>query len=647
MSETPMDQDDIDPEILAAFLDDADEALLEMDACFVDLETLGADPERVNAIFRTVHSIKGNSAFFGLMRVKQLAHAMEDLLALVREDKLPISPQLVDALLEGQDLLKEMLARVRARQSELEESGERAFRHLCERLADIALDKPEGGDWTQALHQVESLLKLSENASPEIASAASALAQTLRKLAPLSTAASLPPPNIIAPAVAQPPGIEPSPALDPREPEGKPGAADVPERGELSARTMRVEEAKIDQFLDYVGELIIVREMFGNVGKRLRLLKDMSGLALEFQRALEAFASLSRDLQQSIMDVRTLQVKGVLQKAPRIVRDVASVANKEAKVQLLGSDVRIDKSLLEAFEAPFTHLVRNAIDHGVEPPEVRRESGKPEVANIVVEVTETADEVRFRISDDGRGIDHVAVKAKAQSLGLLDARTAERMGPQQAHELLFHPGLSTAQKVSEISGRGVGMDVVRRNVTDLGGRIEIRSRLGLGTDFFVHLPKAVTVQILDGFLVRVEQHHFVLPLQAINESFRPEEGDLHSVAQKGECIRRRGRVFPLVRFGELLRVAEQRRAVSDAIVVSIDGPGGALAGLLVDDVLGVQQVVLREIDGLANDRAPFLGGAVLGDGRVAMVVDVDRLGSMLSGSASTLSVGLQRVGDNN
>jgi len=299
-------------------------------------------------------------------------------------------------------------------------------------------------------------------------------------------------------------------------------------------------------------------------------------------------------------------------------------------VTIVGGEIAVDKSLIESFEAPLVHMVRNAVDHGLETPEVRRRRDKPPGGHIEVVVTETSAEFVCAIRDDGAGIDADALRNKAVRLGLLTERAAAQLTRQEAYQLVFAAGLSTAQRVTDVSGRGVGMDVVKRNVTELGGRIEIESEPGRGSTFTIYLPKAVTLQILDGFLVQVGQERLVLPLRAISESFRPTPEQLHTIAERGECVSRRGRVFPLVRFNRLLALGAADRCPSEAIVVSVEVSGGRPAGLLVDQVLGVQQVVLREVPGIDTWAQVFAGGAVLGDGRVAMVVDVEKLGALVA-----------------
>ncbi|MEY2932573.1 MAG: hypothetical protein RL033_3322, partial [Pseudomonadota bacterium] len=382
------------------------------------------------------------------------------------------------------------------------------------------------------------------------------------------------------------------------------------------------------------GELIITREMLGNVGKRLRLLESGGRIVTEFQRAMVSFTALSHGLQRSIMEIRKVPIQVVLQKVPRLVRDVAEALGKQVEVELSGSEISVDKSLLEALEAPLVHMVRNAVDHGIELPAVRKLAGKPASGRITIEVAETSAHITCRIADDGAGIDTAALIERAIQAGHLSAQAAAALTLEEAVQLVFVAGLSTAIQVTEVSGRGVGMDVVRRNVVALKGRVDVVSTPGRGTTLTLQLPKAVTVQILDGFLVQVGAERLVLPLGAISESFRPTPDQLHTVAERGECVSRRGRIFPLVRFNRLLGLGTPDRSPNESIVVSVDVPGGGSAGLLVDQVLGVQQVVLREVAGIDGGARVFSGGAVLGDGRIAMVVDVSGLGALVATSAS-------------
>jgi two-component system chemotaxis sensor kinase CheA len=721
----------MDPSALAAFLDESEEALQTLDAEFVQLEAEPRNLATLNAILRAIHSIKGNSPFFGLVQVKRLAHRMEDLLALVREQRVQAGREAISSLLAGVDLLKGMLRNVRQGRTELDVASEAALDTVLERLSGALHAGRPGADggWQSAWRQLDELALIA--ASPETRALLDGLRSTLLALAPV---ASVPPAGapadddlgtdgvldelerllepsfdevlpessaarvrelldgtlwtlsgearqiatraleehdaLLAAAGFVPllretlleriqeirsalPPAPPRPSLAPPRPSAASSAPSLPPLGAPSSappsrslagpthasgapgadtgRTMRVEESKIDEFLDYVGELIITREMFVNVGKRLRALEAHPSLSTEFQRAMGAFSLLSRNLQRSIMEVRKVPVKFALQKVPRLVRDVAESAGKQAAVTLVGSDICVDKSLLESFEAPLIHMVRNAVDHGLETPDERRRLNKPPAGRVDVVVTESTAEIICSIHDDGAGIDDDALRDRAVRLGLLSERAAAQLSREETYQLVFAAGLSTASAVTDVSGRGVGMDVVRRNVSERGGRIEVASERGMGSTFTVYLPKTVTLQILDGFLVQVGRERLVLPLRAISESFRPTPDQLHTVAERGECVSRRGRVFPLIRFNRLLALDAADRSPSEAIVVSVEVAGGRPAGLLVDQVLGVQQVVLREVAGI--DPQVFSGGAVLGDGRVAMVVDVEKLGALMARTA--------------
>lgn len=705
-------EDEIDPEILMVFVEEALESIEGLDAQFVTLEQHPGDGESLAAIFRVMHTVKGNSAFFGLMKVKKLAHHMEDLMALMREGRVDVTPAAIQTLLRGLDELRSMLHAVQNGEGELSRSSQAVQDELLSKLRDLC-EAVEGGGHTLAgvlsqidrilagpadIQQMRERLKLVRTDVAELYAREAGTSKAPPNAAGSATVPTEAPEVELARLLAQPfeeqmsapdaervrellvalqaaghggdatvwqrllaeydaavpdlglghflvegiqlslrdarraplaDGPERTPPVPGSAPDqGKPMGAGGGKR-DTPARTMRVEENKIDQFLDYVGELIIVREMFANVGKLLRENSEVSRLSADYQRALEAFTLLSHSLQGSIMEVRKVPVKAALQKVPRLARDLSAARGKEVKVVLSGDGVPIDKSLLEALEGPLTHMVRNAVDHGIEAPEERERAGKPRTGTLRVEAFEEPDYVRIEIADDGGGIHVDRLKAKAIESGILTASQADRMSDTDARNLLFAPGLSTAKEVTDISGRGVGMDVVRRNVTDLGGEIRIDSELGVGTTFNLLLPKAVTVQILDGFLVRVCNHRFVLPLTTIKESFRPDRDQIVQVAERGEFISRRGQVFPLVRFGELLRIDSERACASDRIVVSVDLGTDMAAGLLVDEVLGVQQVVLREVNGIEDQETPFAGGAVLGDGRVAMVVDVDRLGGLM------------------
>ncbi len=705
----PSQAPELDPQLVADFVEEANEYLPEVAAGFVELEAKPGDGQILHRIFRGIHTIKGNAAFLGFRKIRNLGHKMEDLLGRIREGQVKCSQENIDCLLAGLDELRKTLDRVLSGKSEVAAEREKEYEAILSRLRSACEPLlPSSEVYLRVLGQVDVLGRQIQSGELEPQEALDMLRLRLTREIPEETLdrakkEEANPRNRLRKALTPafeglldddksrhvldileellwsvgegtgasvvnealqdyqesvytvgftaelratllghldrlekleqgpPPSLAPRASLKPGELVDGQAEANAPAL--QSVRTMRVEEHKVDEFLDYVGELIITREMLGNVGKQLRSSAGMTRLFTEFQRALEAFTALSHGLQHSIMEVRKLPMKVALQRAPRIVRDLAHELDKRAHLEMAGTQISVDKSLIESFEAPLTHMLRNAVDHGLESPKAREAVGKPAVGVVRVEVSETPDEVLVVIEDDGRGIDPDALREAAVAKKVVSRLEADSLTRDECLRLLFRPGFSTASRVTQVSGRGVGMDVVERNVAELGGHVAIQTELGKGTRFSIHLPKTVTVQIVDGFLVEVAGQQILLPLSSISESFRPAASDVYTVAQSSEFVKRRGRVLPLVRLASLLKIAHERVEASDAIVVNVELSRNQCAGILVDQVLGVQQVVLREVNGVSTEAEIFAGGAVLGDGRVAMIVDVGQLGALLRATA--------------
>jgi len=626
----------LDPELIAEFVDEAEEGLTQAVAELVSLEKNPNNAESLNSVFRVLHSTKGNAAFFGMEEVRVLSHRMEDTLAMMRSGEMHVSRRNIDQLLAGIDLLRVMLGQIRfgnpavdaehqpqyeqllatieeLNESLIEDAPELVWPRALMRLNQICVvAEAEGSAWTPELKELrrELGILMPEEMEHEVAETLTAANRGGAAPTAASKAATL--------AAGGRSGGELVGA--------KGGRSGKPEPG---SRTMRVDEVRIDDFLDYVGELIILRSMFDNVGNRLDGSGEDRELQKEYRRALEVFGDLSLNLQRSIMEIRRVPVDVVVRRSHRIVRDSAARLGKQAQAHLTGMDVAVDKSLLEAFEAPLTHIVRNAVAHGIEEPATRAKAGKERVGNIQIDVVERDESIIVTVSDDGAGIDAHALKQKAVGQGLIDARAAASMSDSDAYDLIFRPGLSTAVEVDELSGRGVGMDVVKSNVEALGGMIEVSSARGYGTTVTMLLPRKVVVKIIDGFLVRVSDQRFILPLDRIQESFRPEVEEVHSVVGEGDCVRRRGRLVSLVRLSDTFCLGGSKAQPSKSIVVVVEMGRREPTGLMVDEVLGVQQVVVREVDGVDVGGQVFSGGAVLGDGKVAMVVDVEQLAEVL------------------
>ncbi len=383
-----------------------------------------------------------------------------------------------------------------------------------------------------------------------------------------------------------------------------------------SNRSMRVSESSVDNFLESVGKLIVVREMYNNLHRRVSSGIDQYEIIKQLKRINETFFQLSERLNDSVMEIRKISVAGLLQKVPRIVRDVANDRGKNIQVKLIGEDVLIDKRLIETLDAPLIHLIRNAADHGIETPEIRQESGKPEEGQIIVEFALNADNVILTIKDDGKGLDLDAIMQKAIAMDLISPEI--ELSQKEKEKLIFLPGLTTSKSVTEISGRGVGMDVVKQNIEEAGGKISIETTLGRGTTFTIKLPQAVMTQIINGYVIRVENNQYILPMESVQEIFRITTGQITSVTGKGMCIKRRDQLLTIIRpFCPFEYEYNNDQQIS---LVTVENNNKHIA-LHVDEAIGVQRVVLNTVKGLNVSSEVFTASAIMGDGSIAMVIN--------------------------
>ena len=739
MSDTKFD---IDPQLLTGFVDDSLDDLEALDSLFIQLEKHPSDLDTIGAIFRPVHSIKGNSAFFGLMKLKKLAHELETLLDMARKEQLIPDQGIISILLTGMDRLKNMLTRTRDGQAEIEDEAQfdalveeviqardmqgdhvaigpkllKSLDELKKACADLetsydqeiesiiglarqlvsgteGADSEESASVPKPLQTIVDILSepcegnISDTHSGIVLECLTELRETTehtQALELLNTALDeyetvvntlgfdpllrdlmLDKMNTLMTLNAWKESTEPKTQDDEAEQaHAEPGdkhAQDTepsdeqapatqqpgkkPENSKSkgdkdSQKTMRIAEQSIESFLGYVGELIVIGEMYTYLQRKAADKDNSDGLPAEFKRVNETFHNLSSSLQKSIMDIRKMPVRFLLQKAPRMVRDIAATSGKQITVELEGQDIAIDKRLIETLDAPLTHMVRNAADHGVEMPQDRSAAGKPEQGTVRIAVRETEDDVIIAISDDGRGLDYQAIKAKAIKLGMVEEE--QELSQEQITDMLFASGVSTAKEVTDVSGRGVGMDVVKRNIVEANGEITVTSEPGQGSEFRIRLPKAVSTQIIDGYLVQLGENRYVIPLERVREIFRIEDESLSTVTGRGECVLRHDKLLPVVRiFGCQATKASQRinqtvgqetgeptDQMDDQIVgqtmVTLE-TGGKTVAFYVDDVLGIQRVVLKELVGLELETDVYTAAAVMGDGTVAMVLDVDHL----------------------
>lgn len=713
---------DLSNELVVEFIDESLEALGHIDEFIVSLEHAQKSCEIIEAVFRPVHSIKGNSTFFGLTKVKILAHELETLLDLIRKEKRLVDADLVTVLLAGVDELRAIFTRVRSGQPEILDAA--AFETLVGKVKAAASGPSPESRWKEILSSLEATmaslppeatavrqrleailrdiesvvgLKKEGEAAPTPSSPSTLPAlETLRSLLqhPISNihdkalhrevgdhlrslkeaSASDETKNLVAemidtfetmvgavglddlvrdilrekleqltqkgswkaavervPSPSAPPPA-PLPAAPPPESKAKDEKKEKGEKAEKSAvepqKTMRVSESHIDTFLHYVGELVVVNDMF------LRLYQDMEATNIaptileRFRHANETFDALSGKLQESIMSIRLVPMRMLFQKVPRLVRDVAKIAGKEVEVVIEGEEIQIDKSLLDLLDAPLTHILRNAVDHGIEKPEIREERGKPRKGTVTVIASEDEDNISLLIKDDGAGLNKEKIRAKAISMGLLDP--AKELTEEMLVDLIFASGLSTAEKVTDISGRGVGMDVVKHMVQEVGGDIRVLTHRGQGTQFRILLPKAVTTKIMRGYLVEVDQQAYVLPLEAIAETLQITEDAIRSSMEEDDFFLFHGEPIPLLSFRSILRKEVSKIPPQPTQIVVVLASKKVTFGVVVDSVIGVRQVVLKEIVWPGISSQTIAGGALMGDGTVALIVDLDAISVQLA-----------------
>ncbi len=388
-------------------------------------------------------------------------------------------------------------------------------------------------------------------------------------------------------------------------------------------KTVRIDEAKVDAFLDNIGELIILSEVFNNLQKRLERTGGDLRLLRELKGANADFAAHVFTLQNALMEVRRVELRNVTGSLARLVRDTAQQLEKKIEFALEGEDAVLDKSLLDDVNTCLVHLVRNAVDHGIEPPAEREADGKPALGRVEVIASNEDGFLLLKVRDDGRGLNVARLRERASAQGLLSASAAQALTDREVMQLIFNDGLSTAQQVSDVSGRGVGMGVVLENIRGLGGSVEVDSNLGRGTEVTLRVPLTVMLSVVDGLVVRVGEAGFVVPIRYVEESVHPERDQITGVHGKGECIRLRGRIFPLKRLRALFEYPPTRTPGGTDVGVLVRSDRGELC-LLADEILDHQQVVIKEIEGLG--KIPGIrGGALLGDGTIGLVLDIDAI----------------------
>lgn len=644
------------------FFDEADELLADMEQHLLDLVPEAPDSEQLNAIFRAAHSIKGGAGTFGFTILQETTHLMENLLDEARRGEMQLNTDIINLFLETKDIMQEQLDAYKSSA----EPDAASFEYICNALRQLALEAK--GEASAPVVPAAKLSVVDAAAKPDSAPDAPAgklrvvlsrlkenevnlLEEELGNLATLSNvvkgkdslaatldggigqddivavlcfvieadqiafeteaaAVEVPAPAEIAPAV-----VAAVPALKavPKE-TAAPARGEKPAARSSESTSIRVAVEKVDQLINLVGELVITQSMLAQRSNELDPVThgDLITSMGQLQRN-------ARDLQESVMSIRMMPMEYVFSRFPRLVRDLAGKLNKQIELTLMGSSTELDKSLIERIIDPLTHLVRNSLDHGIELPENRVAAGKSPVGNLILSAEHQGGNICIEVTDDGAGLNRERILAKAISQGMA---VNENMTDEEVGMLIFAPGFSTAEQVTDVSGRGVGMDVVKRNIQEMGGHVEIQSKQGAGTTIRILLP--LTLAILDGMSVKVADEVFILPLNAVMESLQPREEDLHPLAGGERVLEVRGEYLPLVELWKVFEVDGAKTEATQGIVVILQSAGRRYA-LLVDQLIGQHQVVVKNLESNYRKVPGISAATILGDGSVALIVDVSAL----------------------
>ncbi|WP_392435563.1 chemotaxis protein CheA [Yersinia sp. HM-2024] len=658
------------------FFDEADELLADMEQHLLLLDPLAPDNEQLNAIFRAAHSIKGGAATFGFTILQETTHLLENLLDGARRDEMRLSTDIINLFLETKDIMQEQLDAYKTSQ----EPNAESFEYICHALRQLALEALE----QQTTHNVAITDKaVTPTAEGKASSNSPALVQggmrirlsglkeqeiplMLEELgnlgevkdphqgadsleATLITSVSeddisavlcfvLEPEQIsfvqaesaqaseVEMVVSEPVAemsqvsgaavaeIKNSPKVEAVVPQLASAEHVKPKAKASESTSIRVAVEKVDQLINLVGELVITQSMLAQRSSTLDPV--INGDLLNSMGQLERNA---RDLQESVMSIRMMPMEYVFSRFPRLVRDLASKLNKQVELTLLGSSTELDKSLIERIIDPLTHLVRNSLDHGIEDPETRIAAGKQPVGNLTLSAEHQGGNICIEVLDDGAGLNRQKILAKAQSQGMA---VNEHMTDEDVGMLIFAPGFSTAEQVTDVSGRGVGMDVVKRNIQEMGGHVQVSFQAGKGTSIRILLP--LTLAILDGMSVKVSNEVFILPLNAVMESLQPLAEDLHPLAGGERVLQVRGEYLPLVELFRVFDVENAKTEATQGIVVILQSAGRRYA-LLVDQLIGQHQVVVKNLESNYRKVPGISAATILGDGSVALIVDVSAL----------------------
>ena len=632
-------------EIMEDFLIEAFELIEQIDHDLVELEANPEDLELLNRIFRVAHTVKGSSSFLNFDVLTELTHHMEDVLNKARKGELKITPDIMDVVLESVDMMKGLLESIRDNGSDAAAGID--IKNICVRLTQIsegeapsaATEAPAAAPAPEPVKEPEPAAP-AEEAAPEVSDAElSKLSDSeveaeierllkVRKAEDQARRASkgIAPksPEEIAPAA----GAAPAPAPKPAPSRERDADKKVPAASSSSAvaqeQTIRVEVKRLDHLMNLIGELVLGKnrllKIYDDVEERYEGEKFLE----ELNQVVSSLSLVTTDIQLAVMKTRMLPIAKVFNKFPRMIRDLSRELGKQIDLEISGEETELDKSIVEEIGDPLVHIIRNSCDHGIEDPETRKAMGKPEKGLVQLKAYNEGNHIVVEIVDDGKGLDADMLKAKSIEKGIITEREADAMSEKEAFGLIFKPGFSTAAKVTNVSGRGVGMDVVKTNIEKLNGIIDIESEVGKGTVMKLKIP--LTLAIIQSLLVGTQEEFYAIPLASVLETVRVPIDDIYTIDGKN-VLRLRDEVLSLVRLSDVFGVNKVFDGGDQTYVVII-GVAEAKLGIIVDTLVGQEEIVIKSMGDYLQNIPGIAGATIRGDGRVTLIIDVGAMMEM-------------------
>ena len=669
------------------FLDESREHLDSLDDGLMTLEKDPSELSILNDIFRNAHTLKGMSATMGYTKIAELTHDMENILDALRKEQMEVTEDIIDTLLKCGDSLRQMvesigeggsedvvdISEVAAKLSALlkgespanvaaaapsakvapaeldnsmeysdtdrevikkaKDSGLQAFHvkvtlvencilksarsymvmNTLDQMGDVIKSVPPAEDLEQEKFEHDFDVAIVTDAEAKAIEEALMSISEIEKVEVTDAAKEME--AAAAPSSAPAAGALPVPAASKAAvPADKKTKALAPEKKLRSGQSVRVDIEKLDTLLNLVGELVINKVRLGQIGTTHRL--------TELTETLEQMDRVTTDLQTVVMKVRMVPVGQVFNRFPRMVRDLAKELDKDINLTIEGEETELDRTVIDEIGDPLMHLLRNSLDHGIEHPDDREAKGKPRTGEVGLIARHEGNNVVIMVTDDGSGIDAEVIRRKAVEKGMISQDEADNLSDADAVRLIFLPGFSTAEKITDVSGRGVGMDVVRSKIESLGGHVDVETKIDEGSVFKIKLP--LTLAIIQALLVRVEQEMYAIPLGSIDRTINITQEDIKTVQNK-EVIVLRGQIIPIIRLGDVLNVPREEGEEHDDIFVVVVHIGERKAGIVVDTLIGQQEIVIKTLGKLLAGLKVISGATVLGDGRVALILDVSAL----------------------